>query len=522
MAIRKKTIIGALAVPLLVLVVGLGVLQWRAKSIVANFLSRKIPNHMALAYSNIETNILGGDVILRDIALNISNRDTVLNHTSFTAQSLKINGLNYGQLFFKNTIYLDALTLKEPVLRYSPFNHHQKTGHTKKGIVGLLKTIFIQNLKIDNGSFYLFQEGKDSIKMAVESYNLMLSEGETGPMLITKKIPLSFKDYRLEVRETFVDMGTFETLNTSKIIISPNDSQINNIVLATKYSKEKLSTHLTVERDYVDLTIPKLEIGELNLGFKSDRFLVTVFESRFYRPNLEIYRDKRLPDNLQEKPLYSRLLRELPIGIDIAKISISDGYVAYEEKIEDTRKAGMLYFKQLDARINNIDNTGENKERTRVRASAEILGDGKLDLDWGFHINDPADTFTMSGSLMDLDSEKLSTFLKPNLRVKAKGTIDAMYFNFQGDSRESKGDMKMKYRDFRFEVLDRDRLKINKFLTFIGNIFVNDGSKADEDGFRFGDIETERDVTKSFFNYLWQNMENGILNTLTGDGKKDT
>ncbi len=49
-----------------------------------------------------------------------------------------------------------------------------------------------------------------------------------------------------------------------------------------------------------------------------------------------------------------------------------------------------------------------------------------------------------------------------------------MYFTFYGDINESKGEMKMKYEDFKFKILRKNSFKINKVLTAIGNIFVND------------------------------------------------
>ncbi|RKN75116.1 hypothetical protein [Ulvibacterium marinum] len=357
--------------------------------------------------------------------------------------------------------------------------------------------------------------------MAVESYNFLLSEGKTGPKLITKKMPFSYEDYSLEVQGVFVNLGTYETLQASDILISPKHSLMNNVVFASKYDREELSTHLKVERDFVDFRIPKLEIKNLDFGFKSNTFMVAVFEIGINKPSLEMYRDKRLPDDSRIKPLYSELLRKLPIDIDITSLSISDGYIAYEEKIEDTKQAGKLYFEHLNAQISNINNTLANEEKTRIETTAEILGEGQLDLEWEFQVTDTSDAFGVSGSLKNLESEKLNTFLKPNLRTRAKGTIDVMYFNLWGNHRASRGDMKMKYHDFEFEVLDKDRLKINKVFTFIGNLLVNDGSKTDKDGFRFGAIETERDVTKSFFNYLWQNIKSGILDTMTGTGKKD-
>jgi len=79
----------------------------------------------------------------------------------------------------------------------------------------------------------------------------------------------------------------------------------------------------------------------------------------------------------------------------------------------------------------------------------------------------------------------------------------------------------MRYEDFEFSVLKKNRLGVNKLLTFLGNLFINDGSKSDEDGFRYGDIEVERDPTKSFFNYLWMNVKEGMVNTMVGKGKKE-
>ncbi|MDO1512796.1 hypothetical protein Q2T41_09035 [Maribacter confluentis] len=96
-----------------------------------------------------------------------------------------------------------------------------------------------------------------------------------------------------------------------------------------------------------------------------------------------------------------------------------------------------------------------------------------------------------------------------------------MYFTISGDDYTANGDIKMNYEDFKFQVLDKERKGVKKILSFIGNLFINDGSKADEDGFRYGTISTERVQHKSFFNYLWINLKDGLLDVLTGSGKKE-
>jgi hypothetical protein len=70
--------------------------------------------------------------------------------------------------------------------------------------------------------------------------------------------------------------------------------------------------------------------------------------------------------------------------------------------------------------------------------------------------------------------------------------------------------------------MERDKLRVNKLITFIGNLFVDDGSRADENGYRYGTLQVERHQNKSFFNYLWISLQDGMLDVLSGNGKKET
>jgi hypothetical protein len=104
--------------------------------------------------------------------------------------------------------------------------------------------------------------------------------------------------------------------------------------------------------------------------------------------------------------------------------------------------------------------------------------------------------------------------------VQIKGKVNELYFTAYGNRNFANGTMKMKYEDLEFELLKKDRLKINKVLSAIGNLFINDGSDADAQGYRYGAIEVERDPSKSLFNYFWSCTQDGLLSTIMGDGKK--
>ncbi|RKN78727.1 AsmA family protein [Ulvibacterium marinum] len=494
--------------------------QWGAKYAVKDFLARKTPPHLELNYTDLSVSAFSGTIDFDGLSLEVKNRDSLQVHTFLKSESLELEGLSYLQLLFNNTISLDAVVLQQPKLKYYPYNYFPTKKAKSKGVVSLLKTISIEKLDIKDGSFHIMKDAPDSLQVSITNYDFTFYGGITDPKLITQKIPLEYDSYDLSATEIFADLGKYETLKVANLTTSENEFQLNDVNLSSKYGKEELSKHLTIERDYVQLQIPEVKLGNLAFGFEKNRFEIAAKSLKFKRPTVEIYRDKLVADDMRIKPLYGKLLRDMPLTIAVDQLKIENGLLTYEEKVDEQQEAGKLSFEELNAELNYISNREDAKD-INIAATTKLMGQADFKLDWRFNANDNADAFTVSGVLLNLKATELNPFLEPNLRTRAKGSVDEMYFTVSGNSFSSQGDMKMKYHDFKFNVLDKDRLKINKVLTVIGNIFVNDGSKTEADGFRYGTMEVQRESNKSFYNYLWLNIRDGMISTLTGNGKKE-
>ena len=462
---------------------------------------------------------LAGNISFENVSLEIKNRDSLKTHTYLNIKSIKVEDLGYGQLVFNNTIAVDGLVLKEPALKYYPYKYLRSEKAKTKGVVNLLKTIKIEKLDIQKGSFSMFQNVNDSLQLKVSSYDFQLFNGTTGPELVTEKIPIKYDSYELKTDSIYVDLGEFETLTAKEFTTTDTELEVKEVHLKSKYGKRELSKHLTVEHDYVDLQIPMVTLRNLDFGFTESRFGITLDTLKINKPQVEIYRDKSLPENLKPKRMYSEVLRKLPMSLVVGDVIISDGNLSYEEKLKPGIKAGILTLEQFGANLKNITNA-KDAEETEIEMETKVMGRASLKLAMDFNVNSPSDEFNASGSLTNLKANQMNVFLEPNLRVRTKGDVEEMYFTFNGNSVESKGTMRMKYEDFKFDVLKKDRLKINKLLTAVGNIFINDGSKSDAKGFRHGIIKVERKKDKSLFNYLWINIQDGMLSTLSGSGEK--
>lgn len=296
------------------------------------------------------------------------------------------------------------------------------------------------------------------------------------------------------------------------------ETLISGFSLKTKFNKHELQAKLLKERDYIDLKIPTIEIEGLDFGFQNDTFFVAIISGKMKNLKLEMYRNKLLPDDLLKKPMFMETWHKLPIAITIPDLQLENGSISYSELVKENTQPGEIFFTEVHTIITNISNTSD--QEITFKNKAKLMGIAPITLDWSFYTKEAHNLFKAHGVIKDFETESVNPFLKSNLRAEARGAIDELYFTISGDDYTSTGDMKMKYHDFGFVVLQKDRLGVNKLLTAIGNIFTNDGSKTDENGYRYGDIEVERNPTKSFFNYLWINVKDGILSTFTSNGKK--
>jgi len=487
---------------------------------VSNFLNAKIPSHIDWNSDDISVNIFSGTVTFDNLVVELRNRDSDDAHTKLNLTQLHISGLSYTQFIFNDTFEASKIELENPKIAYRSNIYSSPKKSASKGLVNLLKKIIVDEIAVVNGQFEIIDTAKEDVALSVKNFNFTLESAKTGPEIIKQKIPVEYDAYTFDGSKVMVDTGLFETLKVESITAQNDALTIAGVQLKSKFGKQELSKELKSERDHIDLEIPKILIKGFQHGFLEERFSVSIEDFIIENPILETYRDKLLPDNNMRKKLYSELLRNLPIDLFIDHLQITEGQVVYEELTNRGEPAGKIWFEKIEGDVNNIQSTSNNDSLTEIGLKSKFMGYSDLELYWSFNINDANDTFLAKGHLSNFNSDKADSFLRPNLGIATDGVIEQLYFTVTGNATKSSGHMKMKYRDFKVKVLDRNRSRINKLLSAIGNIFINDGSKNDTEGYRHGQIEVKRNTSKSFFNYLWLNVNDGMIDVLTGDGEE--
>ena len=105
----------------------------------------------------------------------------------------------------------------------------------------------------------------------------------------------------------------------------------------------------------------------MDFGFNKERFFLNSSSLALQKPKMEIYRDKLVQDDYEQKKLYSRMLSELPIDLNVSEVKINDGYIAYSELVKRGTVPGEIVFADLGATIGNVSNTYKNGEKTKLK-----------------------------------------------------------------------------------------------------------------------------------------------------------
>jgi hypothetical protein len=508
--LRKKYIFWTLG-SLFILGLLYGAAHLYVKHRIAQLLAHELPSKMQITYDDLSLSLISNHFSLANIKV---QHKSLQNSASING--IEIKGLQYIKFLRCGNFSIENIRVSGVTASFFK-NDTVKTYDTNA--YHFNKNITIKHFQLSDADLQLIEKKNDSLLFSVDAINLELKKIKATTITIHNKIPFTYSSYTLTAMRIKTGLGPYENLGIDSLK-ADGAVVINGLEIKTKYSKDSLQKQITKERDWIHLKVPEINFSRFDFVVEQDSVQIEIPSVVLKSLNLEMYRNKLMPDNYTLKNMFGKSIRNLPFALTIPCLIVENGTFSYSELVEPRTKPGALFFTEITSVMKNLSSVG-SKPLT-IKNKAKLMGVAPIELDGSFYQENGKGLFKASGVISNFNSEKLNTFLKPNLRAEAKGTIDSLYFTISGDEFVSSGDLKMSYSDFSFVVLKKDRLGVNKFLTAIVNIFTKDGSKADESGFRYGEIKVERDPTKSFFNYLWMNLKDGILHTFTGNGKKES
>jgi len=510
MTVTRKWIYAGVGLVVFLVLLNLGVQSW-VKSKLPEIFQKN--TDYELQFKDADISILGGSLALEEIAIRPKNQsDSLSDSLVVNIHELHVRGINLFKLLFKDDIVISTIKINKPEILYSKFFEKPKDSISSRP--ENQKNIVIKSFEIEGGKLY-FSDSQDKKNKIIEVDNVDVSleniQFNSGTSL--SKIPFTYENLAVKIDSLNFYPNNVYHLQTRQIAFENNTFNIEEFRLTPKLSRAAFLQQLEVEKDLYTFSVQTILLSDIDWGFQEDDFYIKSPSLELDNLKADIFRSKITKDDTSKKLLYSALLRELPFFMEIDKVKLKDSQIAYEEEVV-RGQPGKLTFSKFNADISNV-NSGYKKTELPdvvIDVNCVFMHESELKVNWTFNPMNRNEGFKIKGNLYNYDLHKTTPFLKPRIFASAEGIAHEVAFNFAGDDVVGSGNFLIKYDDLKVSIYKKDLEGKSPLKELLANVLVKKSSNGEAKEVEIKPVYRKQD--RSFFNFFWSCVEQGLIQTL--------
>ncbi|MBN1767027.1 MAG: hypothetical protein JW842_00825 [Prolixibacteraceae bacterium] len=471
-----------------------------------------------LKIEKVHVSFLRSGVELKSFTIHSINETEGKSDLTLEIESLNFNGIHLLKAVFRKDIDIREVEIFNSRI-IGKFAFSENTGLAKVSPLNInIENLFFDELYVDvksttTAQTFLLKNGFFKVSdIHVEKLDT-LSPGIFGQFDFDAQ---EFKTVTPDSLYTFLVVGINYSASSNTMTVDSFASQPNYAeyeftarhqfqTVRIEGSLNQLFFHNFSAADFVKtgkLTSSYIEIGEIQLN---------------------VFRDKRIEFRHTEKPTFQDLIYNYPGTLNIDSLGIISGNIVYTEHAENAIEKGSIRFNEIEATIFKMTNDTiykTEKAYLELKASALLMGKGKIDITLKSRIYDKHNTFAVNGSLSGMEASALNPFLEKTAFITiTSGKINAMYFGFTANNTKATGQMKLLYEHLEVAFINKHTNETNAIIeqakSMIANIVVIESNPMPGEEVRPGIIDYERDPERFLFRYVVKALLTGMKTSVT-------
>ena len=367
------------------------------------------------------------------------------------------------------------------------------------------------NIDIKNGKLSMLKSnGEKSLSIAKFDANVreLVMNEETSK----NKLPFKFKDYKIVGNTFFYDSGKYYNMTLSNFNFTSQSIDLKYFKLIPKMSREEFVRTIPMENDQFNISASRILLSGVDWKFENELNL-HLKNARLDNVDANIFRSKIPKDNPKDKLLYSKLLRNIKFPLLVDNLNLVNSKLVYEEDKPDSNGPGKVFFINFNMNVKNLNSNKQKGANTKVPIviNCQFMGISPMKVNWNFDTANLQDQFTIAGYINNLPADDINPFIKPYMNITATGLITSLNYDFKGNNDVMNGKFRITHQDLKVNLIDKDTKKKKKFLSAIANLVVKKDSQQFPESV---DIYVERNKERSFFNFYWKGIEDGLKKSL--------
>lgn len=388
----------------------------------------------------------------------------------------------------------------------APENENRK----KASLSQISLPLIVRNVELRNSNLAI---DRPDNPMVLHDLNARVQNFEMNAETVAQNTPFKVGDYAFTTKN-FTYTTKFYTFGIGLFKFQKGNFQINNFAMSPNFSRAQFIKMIPSEKDLYTIKVNQVS-GRGNWDVISKNRFVNVSEIVLNNIDANIFRSKLPKDDTSTKPMYSALLRSIPFPFFVGNLDMKNAKLVYEEDTKQSDGPGKLIFGNLAMNVKNLNSAKMPGKPTQIPISIDcsFMNASPMKVKWNMNTAEASDAFTIAGNITNLPASSINPFIQPYLKITATGIIQNLDFNFHGNKAILNGTMAMKHDNLKISVRNSDGEK-NKLLSALVNMVVRTTTGKLPENAVVDDVK--RDVTKSFFNFFWQGIQEGLKKILIG------
>ncbi len=519
MHILKKILIGLGILAVLLLLLNKGVNIWVNKKL-PELLSEKNKTPYNVSYDSLKIDVWDGNISIKGIRLTPKKalKDSV-NKAGIYAriESVEVKDFSSMAVLFSNKIRARSITINKPqiVLYKKTDNALNNSKSIGSEVVKPFESIVtVSNLYLNHGDVRIVYVKNNKPVLNAANINMKLEGITVNDDILKRTIPFGYKTYSFSCDSLYFKNSAVYHIRAKNIRTETNGLSLEDFEMIPEMTRRQFVQSIPTEKDLYTLKAASLDIRRMDWGFKDEKLYFSADALVLDKVNANIYRSKEPADDLTKKKLYNRMLRDVKFPLRIDTLKLTDSDIVYEEEMSFDKGPGKISFNDFNLTALNLKSAkGHDKMAdVNININCRFMNASPMKIDWKFNVLDRSDRFNIKGSILNFNTRNLVSFTKNYSNMKQEGIFDEVYFNINGNDVDSKGDFALKYHDLKVSLYKKkDPKKKNKLKSAVANLLIKNDS---DDKTKNVEVSIKRTPEKSFYNFFWRNIEEGLKKVL--------
>lgn len=480
-------VFGIILVVLIVIIAGVLIyINYNAESIADKMLAKyykeqPISKVYAISYSDINLDLWSASVVFHDLKIKpleafFDGSDSLrYSHPvvfDATIEKFAVNGLARNLSFNLKKIHLGTVRITNPhIIMIEHLTDAEKqaakeqqnaqradTSSSDKN----LKGIAIRRFILTDGSFSRMLRTQNLESVAVGDINISICKIDASFDKVAETLAAD-AFARTEIHTGSINyklLKGFYELVIQKIDISGADSLItlSELQLIPQYDKTEFGKKMGYQTDRMELSVPKLEIRDFNLGRFVSSDTVHIRNIVINDANLVAYRDKNVAFDHSRRPkLPQQMLAALPVPVDIEKVEVKNANILYQQLDPYADAPGEVPITRLYGTIYNVTNIRSVISRRGAMmwdVQAVFFDEGKMKVELLFPRDIRSADFSFTATMGPMPASGFNQMMVPTEGLKIEGgTINSLWLRADAGEESAAGLMVLNYANLKVALL---------------------------------------------------------------------